>query len=294
VVSRLNLDRTTTSETIYDPNSRVERSVRTIKQNDLSQNKSTDAPASVGEKLPDQGAVSQGGKQSNETNERKEELTNYEVSSKTIETAHDGYTIEKLSVAVLVNKQRLVAAAGEGQDAVPVEHQLMDIEQLITSAAGIAKDRGDQLKVAAVAFVDNAAPADEAAASGGMLDMVLGQVGTIINAIAIIVVAVLVILFGLRPAVKAIIAAGPPPAAAAAAGAPGMAALEAPVGLEAVAGDMAGGPMPIGAEPPVNLIEDVTKKMNRSPQKRLEQIVEFDEAQAAAILRQWLHQQGTA
>jgi flagellar M-ring protein FliF len=34
--------------------------------------------------------------------------------------------------------------------------------------------------------------------------------------------------------------------------------------------------------------------MNRSPQKRLEQIVEFDEAQAAAILRQWLHSQGTA
>jgi flagellar M-ring protein FliF len=294
VVSRLNLDRTTTSETIYDPNSRVERSVRTIKQNDLTQNKSTDAPASVGEKLPDQGAVAQGGKQSNETNERKEELTNYEVSSKTIETAHDGYTIEKLSVAVLVNKQRLVAAAGEGQDAVPVEHQLMDIEQLIASAAGIAKDRGDQLKVAAVAFVDDTAPADQAAsASGGMMDMVLGQIGTLINAIAIIVVAVLVILFGLRPAVKAIIAAAPPPAAGASGG-PGMPALEGPVGLEATAAEPGGGPAQIGSEGPINLIEDVTKKMNRSPQKRLEQIVEFDEAQAAAILRQWLHSQGTA
>ena len=44
----------------------------------------------------------------------------------------------------------------------------------------------------------------------------------------------------------------------------------------------------------VNLIEDVTKRMNRSPQKRLEQIVEYDEAQAAAILRQWLHQDEAA
>ncbi len=42
---------------------------------------------------------------------------------------------------------------------------------------------------------------------------------------------------------------------------------------------------------PVNLIEDLTSKMNRSPQKRLEQIVEFDEEQAAAILRQWLQQE---
>ncbi|MBN9008703.1 MAG: flagellar M-ring protein FliF, partial [Rhizobiales bacterium] len=216
VVSRLNLDKMTTSETIYDPNSRVERSIRTIKQNDQAENKATDAPASVGEKLPDQNAVVGGGKQSTENNERKEELTNYEVSSKTVETTHDGYTIEKLSVAVLVNKQRLAAAEGQGQDAVPVEHQLMDIEQLVASAAGITKDRGDQLKVAAVAFVDNSQPAEEASAGGGMMAMVLGQIGTIINALAVIVVAVLVILFGLRPAVKAIIASGPAPAVAAA------------------------------------------------------------------------------
>jgi flagellar M-ring protein FliF len=169
----------------------------------------------------------------------------------------------------------------------------MDIEQLIASAAGITKDRGDQLKVAAVAFVDDTTPAEQASAPGGMMDMVLGQIGTLINAIAIIVVAVLVILFGLRPAVKAIIAAAPPPAAGAAGG-PGMPALEAPVGLEAMAAETGGGPTPIGHEGPVNLIEDVTKRMNRSPQKRLEQIVEFDEAQAAAILRQWLHSQGTA
>jgi flagellar M-ring protein FliF len=44
----------------------------------------------------------------------------------------------------------------------------------------------------------------------------------------------------------------------------------------------------------VNLIEDVTNRMNRSPQKRLEQIVEYDEAQAAAILRQWLRQEEAA
>jgi flagellar M-ring protein FliF len=44
----------------------------------------------------------------------------------------------------------------------------------------------------------------------------------------------------------------------------------------------------------VNLIEDVTKRMNRSPQKRLEQIIEYDEEQAAAILRQWLHQDEAA
>jgi len=44
----------------------------------------------------------------------------------------------------------------------------------------------------------------------------------------------------------------------------------------------------------LNLIEDLTSRISNSPQKRLEQIVEFDEEQAAAILRQWLHQEARA
>ena len=37
-----------------------------------------------------------------------------------------------------------------------------------------------------------------------------------------------------------------------------------------------------------NLIEDVTSRMRRTPQKRLEQMVEYDDEQAAAILKQWI------
>ena len=37
-----------------------------------------------------------------------------------------------------------------------------------------------------------------------------------------------------------------------------------------------------------NLIADLTSKMGRSPQKRLEQMIEYDEEQAAAILKQWM------
>ena len=110
-----------------------------------------------------------------------------------------------------------------------------------------------------------------------------------------IIVPVLVIMFGLRPAVKAIIASTPAPVPAMA-GMPGGAvpALDGPAGVEALARVMDTGPTAIGSDGPINLIEDVTSRMNRSPQKRLEQIVEFDEAQAAAILKQWLHGQGAA
>lgn len=284
VVSRLNLDRKVMSETIFDPESRVERSVRTVKENELAQNSSdSDATASVEENLPDQTGSVGGGKNSNETNERREELTNYELSSKTIETTHDGFTIERLSIAILVNKERLVAAAAVGPEAPPVDHQLMDIEQLVASAAGFSKERGDALKVAAVAFVDNV---PEPMESPSIMTTLLQQTGSLINAIALIVVVVVVILLGLRPTVRAILAQ---PARGAS---PAVALLEGP-NAELVHGQASVGPS-LSEEPDINLIEDVTKKMNRSPQKRLEQIVEFDEAQAAAILRQWLHQDRVA
>jgi flagellar M-ring protein FliF len=41
-------------------------------------------------------------------------------------------------------------------------------------------------------------------------------------------------------------------------------------------------------EKPPNLIADLTSKLGRTPQKRLEQMIDFDEEQAAAILKQWM------
>ena len=37
-----------------------------------------------------------------------------------------------------------------------------------------------------------------------------------------------------------------------------------------------------------NLIADLTEKLGRTPLKRLEQMIDYDEEQAAAILKQWM------
>ena len=283
VVTRLNLDRSTTNEVIYDPSSRVERSVRMVKENAQAQNSSSDAAASVQQNLPDQASKSgSNGKNSNENNDRREETTNYEVSSRTIETAHDGFKIERLSIAVLVNKNRLDEAAKQGPDALPVEHQMMDIEQLVSAASGFSKDRGDQLKVASVDFVNDLG---EAAPAPGMLSVLMAQAGSLFSSLALVVVAAVVVLFGFRPAIRMIVSQSPNAVTAG----PDVAAVEAPH-----ARALGTSVPPLDSEDNVNLIEDVTKRMNRSPQKRLEQIVEYDEAQAAAILRQWLHQDEAA
>jgi flagellar M-ring protein FliF len=38
-------------------------------------------------------------------------------------------------------------------------------------------------------------------------------------------------------------------------------------------------------------VSDITRKVLSAPQRRLEQIVQLDEKQAAAILKQWIRQE---
>lgn len=295
VSSRLNTDQITTHETIYDPASKSERSIRTVKESGQSQNRTKQPNTSVQQNVPAAQTTNDASADSNENNTHKEEITNFEISSRTVQTVHEGYSLQSLSIAVLLNKDRLAAPASQGADAVPVEQQLYEIEQLVGSAAGFDKERGDKMKVSAVSFADGGHALDPIPPLP-WTELLLRQAGTLINALTILIVAGLLIWFGLRPAVRAILARpeieadGEDAAAIEAAmlAPPNVPAVAGPPGLPGE-GKAEGETDAIGATT-VNLIEDLTSRMNRSPQKRLEQIVEFDEAQAAAILRQWLHQ----
>lgn len=285
VTSRLDIDRVTTNETTYDPASKTERSVRVVKETGTSQNRSKQAAASVQQNMPGQAGGADTGNNSNEESNRREELTNFEISSRSTETVREGFTVQNLSIAILVNRARLVPAEGAGDGAVPLETQIYEIEQLAAAASGFDKARGDKLKVSAVGFADGNGQLEPVAALPWS-EVLMRQAGTLVNAATILIVAVLLIWFGLRPAVRAIVAR-PEDAelieTAMLAGTGGaMGELPAPDG---------GGAMTPGVTEPVSLIEDLTSKMNRSPQKRLEQIIDFDEEQAAAILRQWLQQE---
>ncbi|MBK1622046.1 flagellar basal-body MS-ring/collar protein FliF [Afifella marina] len=288
VSTRLNTDRKQVSEVIYDPESRVERSVRVVKETGTSQNSTTDSAATVQQNIPVAQMEAGGGNSSNEENERREELTNFEISSKKVDTVHDGYEVENLSIAVLVNQARLQADEGQ-PDVMPIETRLMEIEQLVQSATGFDKERGDQLKVSSVMFADGGNDL-EPVPGPSMGEVLMRQSGTLINAGTILVMAILLIWFGLRPTLKTVLGRSQQ--------------LEA--GAVAIEGEMAAGMLPgpdeadmadghvAGLAPPeqVNLIEDLTSKKNRTPQKRLEQIIDFDEEQAATILRQWMRVEG--
>ena len=154
VAARLNADKTQTNETVYNPDSRVERSVRVTKEQQSSQNAAGEQPAGVEANLPKPKATSSELKQSNDQTQKREELTNYEVSSKSIQTTSAGFVVQNLSVAVLINRAALAASLGGKPSADAISAQIHEIEQLVASAAGLNRERGDAVKVAIVDFVD--------------------------------------------------------------------------------------------------------------------------------------------
>ena len=310
VTARLNTDTRQTAETTYNPDGRVERSTRTVKETQNQQNATSSAPATVGQNIPGAKPAGGDGKTSSEQNDKREELNNFEISSKTVTTSSAGYNIDRLSIAVVINRAAFAAALGDKAAPDAADKKLAEVEQLIGTAAGVDKARGDSVKVMAVDFVDNARDLEPVPAPG-LMEAVMRQSGTLINAALVLVFTGVVVVFVVRPLIRVL---SGPAAAGGDAGLPslamagddplmlpdagGMGGMEGgmdaiPVGLDALGGR----PSPLqvaGWEEEVSLIDDITSQPRRSPQKRLEQMIEFDEQQAAAVLKQWIHRKEAA
>jgi len=287
VAARLNADKTQTNETIYNPDSRAERSVRVVKERQNSQNAAGQPPAGVDANLPKAKNTSTETKQSNDATDKREELTNFEVSSKSITTTSAGFVVDGLSVAVLVNRSALAASLGDKAAPDAMDKQVKEIEQLVATAAGLRKERGDTVKISVVDFADGGrdlAPVEPPS----FVELLLRQSGSFVSAGAIVLVALMLLWFGLRPATKALLALPSEPSQEAM----GMPLAELPAPLTAL-----GGASPSdqnflieAKDERDEFLETLLARKDKSPQRHLQKLVEFDEEVAAAILRQWIRQ----
>jgi flagellar M-ring protein FliF len=293
VAARLNADKVQTNETTYNPDQKAERSVRTVKEKSASQNTAGAPPAGVQSNLPKPPTSSSDNKQSSDNNDKKEELTNYEISSRQVTTTSAGYVVKALSVAVLINRSALMASLGDKATPEALDNQIKEIEQLVMSAGGLHKDRGDDIKLSVVDFVD-AGKELEPVAGPSYLEILERQTGTIISAAAILLVAGLLIWFGVRPVTRALLAET---SSGEASEAPGIEAPEPLSDFPVMA------PMPELPEPaplfrassaPDEYFEALMERREKGPQRQLEKLVDFDEEHAVAILRQWIREGASA
>ncbi|MBO0903578.1 flagellar basal-body MS-ring/collar protein FliF [Jiella sonneratiae] len=300
VTARLNTDRRQISERTFDPDGRVERSVRSIRENGESENSTKENAVGVQQDIqPANGqAQSSSGQTSKDNNERREELTNYEINEKTVQTTSEGYSVEKLSVAVVINRARLKQSLGEKATDADIDQRIGELKALIASAAGISEQRGDQLKLTAVDFLDSET-ALEPVPGPGLGEMFMRQSGTLINALTILAVAVLVIWFGLKPAIRAIVQTPGQENGLelAGEGLPGLGlpenagALELPGGFEFAQGTPDISEFGGGAPAYLGQFDEPD---NLSPQERIERLLDQDELKAANVLKQWINHKEAA
>ena len=283
VAARLNADKTQTNETIYNPDQRVERSVRVTKEQQSSQNAAGEQAAGVEANLPKTKGAGGESKQSNDQTQKREELTNYEISSKSIQTTSAGYLVQKISVAVLINRAALAASLGGKPTPEAIANQVKEIEQLVASAAGLDKKRGDVATISVVDFVDSSHDL-EPTPGPSLMEIIARQIGSIVNAGAIVLVAAMVIWFGMRPGLKMLLAA-PAVAAEKALGLPGKTpALGAPDSRAQADQNF------LVETDNDDFLEALLARRDNGPERKLLKLVEFDESQAATILKHWIRQ----
>ncbi|UDL88552.1 flagellar M-ring protein FliF [Mesorhizobium sp. PAMC28654] len=290
VKADVNTDTRQTEETIFDPNSRVERSVQSVRNNENSNQKQASTPTSVEQNMPETQATTSEGPQSSSQNDRKEEITNYEINSKKIATVSNGYTVTKMSIAVVVNQQRLASILGKDATPEQIAKRVAEIQKMVTSATGFDEKRGDIIDVSAVEFIDGLD--GEALPQVSMLDSVGQHAGTLINAGAFIVVVFMVAFFGLRPMAAALTAKATPAIAG-----PnfdevqrslptpdGTASIEGPANVGTLSGSRSG----------TTPLDDLRQKIRPAPQERLARMVDLNEERTAQILRKWAAQEVAA
>ena len=284
VAAKLNADKRQTNEVAFDPNSRVERSIRTFKESGQAENASGTDAVSVDQNIPQEDSPKANGDSTKEKKDRREEVTNFEINSKSVATISEGYDIERLSIAVVVNRAQLLKPLGEAPTPEAVAAQVTELEQLVRSASGASVDRGDQIKISPVDFSTGSTDL-EALESGGIADLLQDNLSSFVNAGALILVTILILTLGLRPALRVII--------------PAQSAIEAQ--QRGSLADFSGSPATVGVVPESDtgrigqrsadpLLDDLARQVSNGPRDRLVKIVELDPERAADVLRQWLNE----
>lgn len=156
VTADLNFDRTTTNQEAFDPNGTVVRSTQTVEDKNNEAGAGADTGSvSVQNNIPG-GNASSGGDASgaNSQSARTEETTNYEVSKTIRNTVSESGSINKLSVAVLVDGNYKTDDKGNKTYQPRSDKEIEQITALVKSAIGFDEKRGDVVDVQNMPFAD--------------------------------------------------------------------------------------------------------------------------------------------
>ena len=303
--ARIDTDREEVRETTFDPDGRVEREVRVEREERQSSRRDAGEPVTIEQDLPDTGDGGAGGGDStSETDQRRSEVTSYEINTRTTSRVRDAYRVDRLTVAVVVDRAQLAsllaadptAAAATPPTDADLAEAIARVRRLAQSAAGMDEARGDVIEVTAVDFMEAARGADGAASVAPRLERFVAPLLVSLAFVA----GLAVLAWGLRPVLFKLLEApaaagagesegdewGAPPALAVSSAAP-----SAPGAFDRMRREGGGAfaMPPSGFDP-----TDPTALPLADPAERLSRLVELDEQRTALVLRRWINMEPDA
>ncbi|ACL94415.1 flagellar M-ring protein FliF [Caulobacter vibrioides] len=297
VTAELDLNRVTTQEERFDPDGQVIRSESTTEASSQENKNDDNAGVTAAANVPG-GQGANGFQQLGSRTGQNDAVTNYEISKSVTTTVQEPGTIKKIAVAVAIDGVSApMAADGKPGAYTPrTAQEIQQIEELVKTAVGFDAERGDQVRVTNIKFPQ---PEDQGLEEQGLLAgfdkndiMRAAELGVLA------VVALLILLFAVRPFIKNLSA--PAPGQIALAGPSGGPPVTRLVTLadgtqQQVVVDQSGEPIAL-AGPPVSDIDqriDIAKiegQVKASSIKRVSEFVEKHPDESVAILRNWLHE----
>lgn len=283
-----------TSE-MFDPKSRVERSVQTVEEAANRNETRSDQDVSVQQNLPES-RTSQGATRNQENTRRAEETTNFEVSKTSVRETIEPGTVRRISVAVLVDGTREPKPDGTSQYKPRSTEEMQALEKIVRSAVGFSTERNDVVEVVNLPFAPPEAPDIR---EPGPFDFTKSDILTALETLALLIGVLLLVLLVLRPALRSMLeppkpaeevglivddSAGKPPALTGAVD--DVAAMKAEIEREM---------QELQAKRAESLAEmiDIDKiegQVQASAVKRITEIVEKHPEEAAQVIRSWLSQ----
>lgn len=155
VTAELNFQQISTSEEVYDPDRSVIRSEQRFTEKTTGPGRGASGVPSARYDLgaPEEGVADRGSGQ--ETYEKSEETTNYEITRINRRIVTPGGEVKRLSVAVIVDgTYKETEKDGETVQAFAPRSQaeLEKLEKLVRNAVGFVEERGDTVVVTSVPF----------------------------------------------------------------------------------------------------------------------------------------------
>lgn len=187
-------DREEVNERTLDPQGKVAISSET--QDKSGSSTGNDSAVTVASNLPT-GAGAAGGSNQSQTADKSERV-NFDVSETTRQVIKLPGAVAKLSVAVLVDQETLVAADGTVSFQPRSDAELAILKELVASAVGLNPDRGDVLTLKSLPFQQ---PAAQGTLAESDIAPIFGQIDllSVLQLAVLAIVALVMGLFVLRP-----------------------------------------------------------------------------------------------